>query len=359
MIKKYLLISFLALIGCETNNIKTELVIPEKYDGAAYEINSSDEIKARIALNDLSNEMKKGRTGLRVESTNTTIHLSILKPLVTTYYMKFIEEKLLPELLASNTGKLLNPGKEGGLYGDNLFNKYGIENEQVIEKGLYASAFYNSAYTIATGTRDQKTTDKIVALFGAHPNFANSNNSALHNNPDVFIANYVARRDKNDGSGFYSNVQNGLIKLQAAIKAGNAYSKEQDDAVVLIFENWEKGSASTAINYIYSVISKLSSTNPDDATKASALHSFSEVLGFLHGFKGVNEKIITDKEIDELLTLLNVPVGEIPKTLNFLSQPATELPKIVQVLTKLQNIYGFSTAEMEDFKKNWVSEQNR
>jgi hypothetical protein len=357
--KKYFAILFIALLGCEQNNVKTELVIPEKYDGSTFESNAADELKARMALSSLSNEMKKGRTGLKVESGNISLHLNVLKPLVSPYYIKLIEENLLPELFAANTSSTLNPGIEGGLYGAYLFNKYGIENEQLIEKGLYASAFYNSAYVIANGTRDPKTTDKILALFGAHPNFANSNNSSLHSNPDVFIANYVARRDKNNGTGYYSNIQNSLIKLQGAIKAGSAYTKEQDEAIALIFENWEKGSASTAINYIYSVLSKLSTTNPDDATKASALHSFSEVLGFLQGFKNVNEKIITDKEIDEILTLLNVSVGQSPKTLNFLSQPAAELPKIVQVLTELQNIYGFTATEMEEFKKNWVVEQNR
>jgi hypothetical protein len=357
--EKYFAILFIALLGCVQNNVKSELVIPEKYDGSAFEFNASDELKARTALSSLSNEMKKGRTGLKVESGNISIHLNVLKPLVSPYYIKLIMENLLPELFTSNTANALKPGIEGGLYAEYLFNKYGIENEQLIEKGLYASAFYNSAYTIADGTRDPKSTDKILALFGAHPDFANSNNESLHSNPDVFIANYISRRDKNNGSGFYSNIQNGLINLQAAIKAGSVYTKEQDEAIALIFENWEKGSASTAINYIYGVLSKLSTTNPDESTKASALHSFSEVLGFLHGFKNVNEKIITDNEIDEILTLLNVPVGQIPKTLNFLSQPATELPKILQVLAKLQTIYGFTATEMEDFKKNWVSEQNR
>jgi hypothetical protein len=357
--KKSLVVACLMLFGCETEIIKGELVLPSEYNGENYLLNTEDELEARASLKSLSGEIKKGRNGIKVEQEIAIQYLNELRPLTTDYYFKLIEKQLLPELFTANTGKPLKLGLEGGLYSAFLFNKYGIENEQLIEKGLYAAAFYNAAYKLVVETRDTKTTDKVVALFGAHPDFANSNNSNLHVNADTFIANYIARRDANNGAGFYTNIQNGLIKLQAAINGGSIYTKEQEEAIEVIFTNWEKGNAATAINYIYGVLSKLSSTNPDESTKASAMHSLSEVLGFLHGFREVNGKIITDQEIDGLLMLLNVPVGETPKTENFLNQPAEELPKIVLVLDKLQVIYGFSQNEMEDFKKNWVSEQNR
>ncbi|HRI60058.1 MAG TPA: hypothetical protein PK228_10055, partial [Saprospiraceae bacterium] len=115
----------------------------------------------------------------------------------------------------------------------------------------------------------------------------------------------------------------------------------------------------TIINYLYAVISKLSATNPSDADIASALHSYGETVGFTHGFRTLDNKKITDTEIDELLTLLNAPATGTPTSYKFATDPLNELPKLTQVIAKLQSIYGFTAQELEDFKKNWVAEQNR
>lgn len=358
MRKLFLLPFLLFLLSCDKETVNSELDIPSSYDGANFEANAAAELALLQHLQDISNEMKKGRTGEKVNESITTEKFNSLKSITTPYFSNLIENNLLPTLISASGGQQMVMGETDGVYGAYLFTKFGIENEQLIEKGLFAAAFYQQARTLANNP-DETTPDRIVALFGAHPDFAGSNNANLHNNPDRFIANYAARRDKNDGSGFYSKIQNGLIKLQAAVKAGNTYDKQQQEAIEQIFQNWEKGSAATAVNYIYEVLAKLSATNPDDATIASALHSYSEVLGFIHGFRTVEGKIITDAEIDEILMLLNVPVGQTPTTLNFLSSPATELPKVLQVLDKIQSIYGFTDTEMEEFKRNWVSEQNR
>ncbi|WP_304236740.1 hypothetical protein [Jiulongibacter sediminis] len=346
------------ILSCETVDVERQLEIPENYDGSSFETNASAELAALEALGGLSTEMKRGRVGEKVDQNVANAFLGTVSPFSTTYFNSLITNDLLGSLISNSGGQQFNPGAQGGVYGSYLFTAYGIENEQLIEKGLYAAAFYNKASQLAANP-DEKTADQILALFGAHPDFSSSNNGSLHTNPDRFIAGYIARRDKNDGSGFYSGVKNGLIKFQAAQKAEGDFEKERDEAIQEIFENWEKGSAATAINYIYSVLSKLSATNPDDNAISSALHSYSEVLGFIHGFRTVDRKIITDTEIDEILGLLNVPVGQTPTTLNILSSPSTELAKIVQVLDRLQTTYGFSDQQMEEFRKNWVSEQNR
>ena len=357
--KRILFLLTLGLVACDNTDVDKELVIPAKYDGASYETNASLEIQMTDALASLSAEMKKGRTGTKVDASEIEKYFSVLRASSSDYFAGLIDSDWMPALIENSGGQLFDAGKQGGLYGEYLFTQYGIENEQVIEKGLYAASFYNQARKIAETEKTAAASDKIIALWGAHPDFANSNNSSLHSNPDKFIANYIARRDKNDGLGFYTNIQNGLIKLQAANSASTDYPAERAEAIQEIFENWEKGSAATAINYIYGALGKLSSTNPDEATISSAMHSFSEVLGFILGFRTVEDKIISDAEIDEILVLLNTPEGQTPTTLNLLSNPVEELPKVLQVITKLKAIYGFSDQEMEDFKQNWVSEQNR
>jgi hypothetical protein len=59
------------------------------------------------------------------------------------------------------------------------------------------------------------------------------------------------------------------------------------------------------------------------------------------------------------LALLNAPTNGTATSFKFITDPANELPKLQQIITKLQQIYGFTTQEIEDFKKNWVAEQNR
>ena len=353
-----LILISMTLLSCETMEIENKLEVPSAYDGSDFSSNAQDELKMVGALKNLSTEMKKGRTGEKVNEELVKNYFEQLGTITSDYFGNLVRSELLVDLVNDSGGELLNSGVHGGVYVSYLFNKYGIENEQLIEKGLYAAALYKHAALLSQNP-DEKTSDKILALFGAHPDFASSNNSTLHQNPDQFIASYVARRDKNDGNGYYSNVQNGLITLQAAIKAGSAFDTERLSATQMILENWEKGSAATAINYMYSVLSKLSATKPVDADFADALHSYSEILGFIHGYRTVENKIITDQEIDEILTLLNAPVGQTPTTLNIIDSPETELSKILQVMDKLQSIYGFSDQEMEEFKINWVGEQKR
>ncbi|MFT5883723.1 MAG: hypothetical protein ACI9IP_000164 [Arcticibacterium sp.] len=354
-----LIIGLMAFTSCEEKSVKRELTIPASYDASQYITNTTEELRLLDLLAELSTEMKKGRAGNQVDGQKLLEALIAFKPLTSSYYYNFIETDLLPELISESRGIVFNPGTNGGVYGAYLFNKYGIENEQRIEKGLYAAAFYQEARKLTRGQLKGTSSDKIVALFGAHPDFANSNSSSLHDNPDRFIANYVARRDKNNGDGYYTNIKNGLIKLQAAVNAGNDYQLEQEEAVQVIFENWEKGSAATAINYFYEVLGDLSVTSLDEASISSAMHSFSEILGFLQGFRTVDEKIITDEQIDEILTLLNTPVEQTPTTLNIINQPVQEVPKLLEVVSKLKSIYKFTDTEMEDFKKNWVNEQQR
>jgi hypothetical protein len=68
---------------------------------------------------------------------------------------------------------------------------------------------------------------------------------------------------------------------------------------------------------------------------------------------------MSDAEIDELLTLLNAPYNSTPTSYLFVTDAFNELPKLTQVIDKIKVKYGFTTQEIEDFKKNWVVEQGR
>lgn len=360
-----------SLFSCD-NNEKNALIIPSSYDESTYVANTELEQTLLTNLTNLTSEAKKGRVNGVVVSSATLTDLfgqgtPSLKSSISSYYGAKLEgaNGWMSELskASGNTYVPATPtiGDEGGTYGGFLFSENGVEKEQLIEKGQFgATLYYRAVDLITNSSRAPELSDKLIKLLGANPTFPNSN-SANVASPDKFLASYAARRDKNDGNGMYTSMKAGFIKLQAALKAGSDYRKEQDEAITVIEENWEKANAATMINYCHSVVFKLSSTSPTEADLASSLHSLAECIGFIHGWKTIsqNHKIITDAQIDEVLVLFNAPAEGTATVYKFVTERETELAKISQVITKLKNIYGFSDQQIEDFKKNWVAEQGR
>lgn len=366
-----LLVSSLLVLSC--NREKKPLVIPSTYDGSSFESNTSNQnylINQLIALTD---EAKKGRTATNTLSRNTMESLFTsgnpsLSGEITTYYKGRMEgTNGFFDELAKASGKSWTPQapngiSEGGVFSGYLFDENGLEMEQLIEKGQFNATLYNHAIKLMSGLITASTVDQLLSIYGAKPGFVNSgSNNAPVDVRDRMMANYGSRRDKNDGNGLYSQMKKAFITLQAAVKAGEDYVEERDKAVKDIQVIWEKINAGTVVNYCHSAISILSGTNPSDAQKASALHALGEGIGFISGLKSINPtyRKITDAQIDEILTQFNVPESAKATVYKFATDPVNELPKIQQALTILQSIYGFSSQEMDDFKSNWVSIQNR
>ncbi|TAF67032.1 MAG: hypothetical protein EAZ55_05040 [Cytophagales bacterium] len=354
---------------CTSKNEKPALSIPSAYEGANFSSNTTTQSAIRVQLENLTNEMKKGRTtGVSVSATTlNTLFASTgsnsLRSVSTSYYVGRLEGSTgWLQTLASASGSTWIPANnatQGGTFGGYLFSKEGLEMEQMVEKGLFGAALYYQASLLWSANElSLANVDQILSLYGAHPDFPNSNN-AKYTNPDKFMALYAARRDKNDGKGFYTQIKENFIKLQAAVKAGSDYKAEQQEYLANIKLLWEKANAATVINYCHSVISTLSATSPTDAQKGAALHAYGECVGFLHGWLTITDKKITDTQIESLLTLLNAPRNGAPTSYSFVTDASNQLPKLQQVISQLKSIYGFTDAEIEDFKQNWITVQNR
>jgi hypothetical protein len=230
--------------------------------------------------------------------------------------------------------------------------------EQLVEKGLFGAASYHKALQLLQ-TPDAKTADKVMALFGVHPSFPNTPTASNTAHPDVHMANYAARRsDSLNNNSLYRKMEKAFIQLQAAVNAGDDYISERDQAIAAIKLNWEKINAATSINYFHAVISNMSNTAPTDAQKGASLHALGEAIGFLWGWKNVSDKKISNAQMDELLALMLVSPGT-PTCYRFVTEPAATLGNLQQAISKLQSIYGFTAAEIEDFKKNYVALQGR
>ena len=357
------------MCACQKDEVTAPLVIPANMDVSKFDQNAAAQIAVVTAINDMTNEAKKGRVlGAKVsesiqKSVFTAGNLSV-KSQTTSYFAGKLENEWFAEI-AKASGTTYTPGDpktkgQGGMYGGYLFDENGLEMEQLIEKGTFGAALFNHAVSLTTENvaMTPATADRLMAIMGMSSTFPSSSD-VKHTRPDRGMANYAARRDKNDGKGFYSQQKGNFNKLQAALVAGDKYNKERDEAVIAIFETWEKVNAATVINYCHAVIATMSQTAPTDAQKSAALHAYGENVGFTHGFRTLTRKKITDAQIDEILTLLNAAPNATPTSYLFITDPVNQLPKLQQVIGKLQSIYGFSATDIEDFKKNWVSEQMR
>jgi hypothetical protein len=357
-----------AFFSCKKDKTKDPLKIPDTYDATTYSANTVAEYQLRQQLKDLSTEMKKARVlGVTVDATalNTLYNagtFSLSSASSTQFKTKLTT--IFAELAAASGGTFdpaLLPAQngEGGVYGGSttyLFDENGLENEQAVEKGLFGAAMYHYAVTIyLSGDISLEDLDKSVALFGAHPDFANSNKAANHTNPDEFLAGYAARRDDGSGIGVYLSVKKNFIKAQAAVKAGSDYNEERDEAIAAIKLNWEKGFAATVINYCFDAITKLSSTTLTNDTKAGALHGLSEASAFFYGLKYVPAKKISDTKIEEILTKLRNPESGTASLHEFVKNPVQAVTDIETAIVLIKAEYGFTDAEVESFKLNQVN----
>ncbi|GAA4398925.1 hypothetical protein GCM10023187_10070 [Nibrella viscosa] len=360
----------LSFTACKETETVDPLVIPQQYDGAAYATNVTTATAVTQQYTNLVNETKKARTAGTKIDAQTLINLFTtgtpsLKSITTPYYVGKIEgTNGWIAKMAKAGGNTFDPNVRtgsGGLYGGHVFDENGFGLVEAFENAMYGATLYNYAVQLATAENPTPATaDQLVALFGASPAFPNSNN-AKYPTPDRLLALYAARRDKNDGTGIYTKLRDAFIRYQAALKGGSRYTADRNAAFAEIKQYWEKAMAATAINYLHTTISTLSSTTLTDAQKGSALHAYNEAVSFLHGWRTLplQHKKITDAQIDELLTLMNVPASGTPTSYLFLTDPVNQLPKLTQAIAKLKDIYGFSTQEIEDFKKNWINEQGR
>ena len=356
------------LFACDSddsNEVQPEFQVSDTYSSSTFAANTTELANLQSSFSSLVSTAKAGRTGEAVEVADLQADYTAGSPSVADNTSSWYNSQLTGEdgyfaELAAASGNTWAPGEtdgEGGVYGGYLFDENGMEVEQLIDKGLYGALLYNQAQELLAQPANAAAPDQVLALFGANPAFPNSDNAANVATPDAFMAKYVARRDALDGNGIYTKLNYEFRRWQSAIAAGN--TAEQQAATAAIAELWEKGSAATAINYLHSAISKLSATNPSEAEVGSALHAYAEAIGFIQGFYTLENKLISDAQIEQLSQQLLAPIDGEASSYLFATEAATELPRMVNAIAELQSIYNFSDAEIESFRTNWVNQQSR
>lgn len=358
-------------ISCKKETVKEPLVIPSSYESENYEENTVTERALRSQLATLSNYMKLGDnianelelSELNELFTDGTISLKSITP---SYYANLIENTWFANMVAAS-GNLFDiedapAATTGGVFVNRLLDNKGKETLQEIEKGLFAAAFYNYIVDLSKDPLTPAIVDKMVCMFGAHPNFPNTPTASNTPTPDVFIANYTARRDRTANStGLYRVIRDQFIKLLAAVNAGDEYIEEQQDAITSIKLNMEKAILATVINYANGAKLKIDKETVTDSDKAGAIHDLSEAVGFTHGFKAVpqTDRKITNAQIDQILTYLKSPASGNSTIYLFGTSPASSVESLTDLRAYIKDIYNFSDTEMNDFNFNWINSEGR
>lgn len=339
------------MIGCSDDGVQP-IDIPTNYDSIGYSNSVSAENVLIKQHQDFVNLLKTGRTsGTTVDYARTLTamqaHLTEANDSLKAIFPVYLQE------LTKASGNSYDPfaatQTHGGTYGGYLFDEHGLEIEQILDKAAFIGLFYHKASRMSLTS---ESTHKLIALFGATPRFSNSDRTT--NSPDILSASYAARRDKNDGNGLYIAFKKNVIAMQAHQKAGSDYTNETLNERKTVLLSWEKAILATVVNYCFSSHAKFTMTNPTANDNGAGLHAVSENIGFIYGLKGVSEKKITNAQIDELLSLL-----KFNKPAVFVTDAFTNAPALLQVIARIKLIYGFTDQEIEDFKVNWVTTQNR
>ena len=330
------------------------------YDGAQFFNNTSESEALANQMILLADSMKKGRdinvtlsaTGLQsVYSSGDFSLQSATLPDFATDITNLFQQL---EIASGNAFDPLLPGSDGGVYQGYLFDPHGAEPGEIVDKGLYTALILHQIRTrYLSGAITLQDLDNALNLYGAHPDFPNSDKSTLHSYPDRFLAKYAARRDNGDGSGVYLVIKKYFIKAQQAIRNGEPDLLNL--AVQGIHLQMERAVAATIINYIYASISAYSQTSPTPSVWAAGLHATGEAIGFTLGLKYLPGTVVSDADIDQVLYGLRYGQDQSRKVFDFIQQPVVSVSELQQTLSVLQNAYGFTSAEMESFRLNQVN----
>lgn len=346
--------SFL-IVSCSENSQdpKPELTIPSSYASDNFEANTAAESAVIDELLSLTSAANQAEADAQTNTVAEIPYPPALSNITLPTYKTLVDGWLVELVKSANDddgfqnpglGNVPEEGEEGGLLGTRLLDENGLELEQMIEKGSFGAALYNHALTIIEGGITEASVDQLLKIHGMDTDFNPSTATAA--------AKYAKRRsNRTTETGAFYTIKNALLKMKAAIAAGEDYTTELDEAIETYLLAWEESNFATVIFYCESTKNQIQNAGGDETALGDALHAYAEGVAFTHGFKGLSKKKITDTEIDDILSLLQAPEGEAPKSFEFLNNPSL-LNKLDEVVDKIQAIYDFSDEQVNSFFVN-------
>ncbi|WP_299365661.1 hypothetical protein [Winogradskyella sp.] len=350
----------------DNNNDTPTLTIPTEYTSDNFNTNVAAENTVVDELAAMTLAADTAEADAQMTAVAAITYPSTLSAVTLSSYRTQVQSWLVELVAAANSNDgFINPGfgnspdgsDEGGLLGTRLLDEYGLELEQMVQKGSFGAALYNHAITVVNGIKNGSegftssgAVDKLVEIHGTEITFNPSETTAA--------ATYSRRRSNLSAeTGFFYDIQNNLITAKAAMEAGSNFDDIRDQALDDYLMNWEMSNFATVIYYCNATKDQLTAAfaladGPDkDAALGNAMHAYAEGVAFAHGFKGLSDKLITDTEIDNILAELLAIEGQNPESHRFLNE--TDLfSNLDTVIDTIQNIYDFTDAEVTSFYVN-------
>ena len=352
-----LAIAALAFTACDDDDDDDDdptptLIIPAEYISNNFDANVVAESTIIEELSAMTDAASEAEDNAQMSMVDPIDYPTTLDSVTTDSYSDLVEDWLVELVKSANSPNgFQNPGagtpaadQEGGLLGTRLIDENGLELKQMVQKGSFGAALYNHALdVIEGGNLTAADIDKLVEIHGAEKSFDVSETTAA--------ATYSVRRSNLVAqTGLFYDIRDNLITAKAAIEAGSTFNSLRDQALADYLLNWEKSNYATVIYYCKATITKIQEADNEEDL-GDAIHAYAEGVGFTHGFRGISNKVITDAEIDEILSLLKAPAGQTPESYRFLNEPAL-LSNLQSVIDNIQSIYGFTDEEVTSYFVN-------
>jgi hypothetical protein len=289
-----------------------------------------------VTSGELSALYNAGTLSLRNQSTPAS------QTLVDGYLLAFgnAQGKTWQPSDAQVDGGTTTGGKFNGLFYE---SPTGVDLRAATNKAILGGALYKYALLlISQGITSDAQVDKLLAVYGATPAFANTTDVNAGPNGDRLVAALAAKRDDKTGTGIYSHARQALLTMKAA--AGSSACQTELTAAANQYKlAWEQATYASAIFAL-----NAASTAASKADGPLALHSYGEALGLIQSFKGIpsDQRKIQDAQIDTLLGFLH------PETAYLLvTDPATRVNDLASAINNIK-LFEFPDIDIEPFKVN-------
>jgi hypothetical protein len=264
----------------------------------------------------------------------------------------FIDEAGL-SWVASGVGGVHERPPADGTRRFRAYSASGVEQRQIVDKGLFVGTLYDYALGLTAGTITAATVQDIAAAWGANPALDASPAEGEPANDDS--AAYAA------SMGLYDETATALIAAQA-YAADDACTAERDAALVEVFRFWEE--AMFARGTFYSGAPWRATLDPTVTDSIlDPLHAASEGWGLILGLRGLPDptsgplageaRVSTDADIDEALEALGIDVADISAgtTGEWLVESPTTYTTGFNGTFKgvMQDLFGWSEAQFTEY----------
>lgn len=318
-------------------NAQAEIALGKSVDDLDAKMASTEGANVvTVTSGELSALYSGGSLSLRGVATNES------QALVDGYLLAFgnAQGKTWEPANAQADGGAPNGGKFKALFYESAT---GVDLRAATNKAILGGSLYKYALLlISQGITSDAQVDKLLAVFGATPAFANSTDVNAGANGDRLVAALASKRDDKTGTGIYAHARHALLTMKAA--ATNPACTAEIAAAVSEFKTaWEQATYASAI-YALNAAS-------DAASKANgplALHSYGEALGLIQSFKGIpaDQRKIQDQAIDTLVTGLHPEAAYI-----LVTDPSTRVADLTSAINNIK-LFEFENSDIEPFKTN-------